>query len=394
MESQPKNVSFDNLENAFASKTNAEIEQAYWLFKAIENPKLVKTGSGLTEWALKYHLPIKGIIKGTIFKQFCGGETIDECTKTIEKLGKYGVGSILDYSVEGKEEENEFDHSCEEIISTIRRAKGDKNIPFSVFKVTGLGRYDLLEKVSAGSNLSSEESAEYSHVKKRVQKICEEGFKLNVRVFIDAEESWVQQAIDDLATENMVTFNKEKAIIYNTIQLYRHDRLSFLKVSYEKAVNGNYHLGLKLVRGAYMEKERERAKTKGYPSPIQPDKSSSDRDYNEALRFCVDHLDRIAICAGTHNEESSLLLTKMMNEKGIDPRTDRIFFSQLLGMSDHISFNLAKAGFKVAKYVPYGPVNAVFPYLTRRAQENTSMAGQTGRELNLLMAEKKRRKQK
>lgn len=394
MESQPKNVSFDNLENAFASKTNAEIEQAYWLFKAIENPKLVKTGSGLTEWALKYHLPIKGIIKSTIFKQFCGGETIDECTKTIEKLGKYGVGSILDYSVEGKEEENEFDYSCEEIISTIRRAKGDKNIPFSVFKVTGLGRYDLLEKVSAGSNLSSEESAEYSRVKKRVQRICAEGFNLNVRVFIDAEESWVQQAIDDLATENMVAFNKEKAIIYNTIQLYRHDRLSFLKVSYEKAVNGNYHLGLKLVRGAYMEKERERAKTKGYPSPIQPDKKSSDSDYNEALRFCVDHIDRIAICAGTHNEESSLLLTQMMIEKGIDPTTDRIFFSQLLGMSDHISFNLAKAGFKVAKYVPYGPVNAVFPYLTRRAQENTSMAGQTGRELNLLMAEKKRRKQK
>lgn len=394
MESEPKKLSFDNLENAFASKTNSEIEQAYWLFKAIENPKLVKAGSGLTEWALKYRLPIKGIIKGTIFKQFCGGETIEECTKTIEKLGRFGVGSILDYSVEGKEEESEFDHSCEEIISTIRRAKGDKDIPFSVFKVTGLGRYDLLEKVSSGSTLSAEESAEFSRVKQRVNRICEEGYKLNVRVFIDAEESWVQQAIDDLATENMLAFNKEKPIIYNTIQLYRHDRLSFLKVSYEKAVNANYHLGLKLVRGAYMEKERERAKTKGYPSPIQPDKKSSDRDYNEAIRFCVDHLDRIAICAGTHNEESSLLLAQMMLEKDIAPSTDRIFFSQLLGMSDHISFNLAKAGFKVAKYVPYGPVDAVFPYLTRRAQENTSMAGQTGRELNLLMAEKKRRKQK
>jgi proline dehydrogenase len=394
MESHPNKISFDNLENAFASKTNSEIDQAYWLFKAIENPKLVKTGSGLTEWALKYHLPVKGIIKATIFKQFCGGETIEECSKTIEKLGRYGVGSILDYSVEGKEEESEFEHSCEEIISTIKRAKGDINIPFSVFKVTGLGRYDLLEKVSSGSNLTAEEASEFLRVKQRVHRICEEGFKLNVRVFIDAEESWVQQAIDDLATENMVAFNKEKAIIYNTIQLYRHDRLSFLKVSYEKAVNGGYHLGLKLVRGAYMEKERERAKSKGYPSPIQPDKSSSDRDYNEALRFCVDHLDRVAICAGTHNEESSLFLTQMMNDKNINPTTDRIFFSQLLGMSDHISFNLAKAGFKVAKYVPYGPVNAVFPYLTRRAQENTSMAGQTGRELNLLMAEKQRRKRK
>ncbi|HQK99043.1 MAG TPA: proline dehydrogenase family protein [Bacteroidia bacterium] len=391
MEASPK-ISFDNLENAFASKTNGEIEQAYWLFKAIGNPTLVKTGSSVAEWALRNHLPVKGMIKGTIFKQFCGGENIQECTLTINKLGKYGVGSILDYSVEGKEEEKDLDRACEEIIATVKRAKGDNNIPFSVFKVTGLARHYILEKVSAGEELSEADKAEFDRVSRRVQRICEEGHKQNVRVFIDAEESWIQKAIDELATVNMERYNKERAIIYNTFQMYRHDRLSFLKVSYEKATQGNYFLGLKLVRGAYMEKERERAAELGYASPIQPDKESTDRDYNEALRFCVDHFEKISICAGTHNEESSMILTELMASKGIAKGDERIYYSQLLGMSDHISFNLAKEGYKVAKYVPYGPVEAVLPYLTRRAQENTSMAGQMGRELSLILAEKKRRK--
>ena len=391
METSSK-ISFDNLENAFASKSNGEIEQAYWLFKAIGNPSLVKTGSSVAEWALRNHLPVKGMIKGTIFKQFCGGENIQECTLTINKLGNYGVGSILDYSVEGKEDEKDLDHACEEIIATVKRAKGDQQIPFSVFKVTGLARHYILEKVSAGESLSDADKAEFDRVAKRVQRICEEGFNQNVRVFIDAEESWIQKAIDDMATDNMERYNKERAIIYNTLQMYRHDRLSFLKVSYEKAVQGNHSLGLKLVRGAYMEKERERAIELKYPSPIQPDKESTDRDYNEALRFCVEHIERISICAGTHNEESSLLLTELMSKKGLSKSDDRIYYSQLLGMSDHISFNLAKEGYKVAKYVPYGPINSVLPYLTRRAQENTSLAGQMGRELSLLLAEKKRRK--
>ena len=391
METSSK-ISFDNLENAFASKSNGEIEQAYWLFKAIGNPSLVKTGSSVAEWALRNHLPVKGMIKGTIFKQFCGGENIQECTLTINKLGNYGVGSILDYSVEGKEDEKDLDHACEEIIATVKRAKGDQQIPFSVFKVTGLARHYILEKVSAGESLSDADKAEFDRVAKRVQRICEEGFNQNVSVFIDAEESWIQKAIDDMATDNMERYNKERAIIYNTLQMYRHDRLSFLKVSYEKAAQGNYFLGLKLVRGAYMEKERERAIELKYPSPIQPDKESTDRDYNEALRFCVEHIERISICAGTHNEESSLLLTELMSKKGLSKSDDRIYYSQLLGMSDHISFNLAKEGYKVAKYVPYGPINSVLPYLTRRAQENTSLAGQMGRELSLLLAEKKRRK--
>ncbi|CAN5545532.1 proline dehydrogenase family protein [soil metagenome] len=389
--SSSEKINFDNLENAFAYRSKSEIEKAYWLFKAIGFPGIVKTGSNLAGWALRNHLPIKGILKSTIFSHFCGGENIEECSLTIARLGKFGVGSILDYSVEGKEEEGEFNHSCDEIIATVQRAKGDPNIPFSVFKVTGLARFDLLEKVSAGEQLSEIEKVEFERVKSRIERICGEGFKLGVRVFIDAEESWIQPAIDDVAKEMMQRFNKERAIVYNTIQLYRHDRLNFLKNAYEEAVQGNYFLGLKLVRGAYMEKERARAKEKGYLSPIQIDKAACDKDYNLSLQFCVAHIDRIAICAGTHNEESSQLLVDLMKEKGLQHHDERIYFSQLLGMSDHISFNLAKEGYCVAKYVPYGPVAAVFPYLTRRAQENTSAAGMMGRELSLITLERKRR---
>lgn len=384
-------VDFDNLENAFAFRSNGEIRQAYWLFRLISYPGLVSAGAKISDLALRYNLPIKGIIRNTIFRHFCGGENILECSKTIEKLGQFQVGSILDYSVEGKEEEQEFDQSCNEIIATVRRAEGDPNIPFSVFKVTGLARFALLEKVSSKSALSSEEAAEFSRVKDRVRRICEEGFNRGVRVFIDAEETWIQNAIDDLASTMMEKFNQQRAVIYNTIQLYRQDRLNYLHESYQKAEEKGYHLGVKLVRGAYMEKERARAGQQGYPDPIQPDKFSADRDYDESLRFCVNHLHKIAICAGTHNEKSSLLLIDLMQQHGISPGDERVYFSQLLGMSDHISFNLAKAGYRVAKYVPYGPLASVLPYLTRRAQENTSIAGQTGRELNLISAELKRR---
>lgn len=391
MESAPK-VSFDDLETAFAFRSNGEIRQAYWLFKMISYPGLVAAGAKISELALRYNLPVKGIIKKTIFRHFCGGEDISECARTVERLGKFGVGSILDYSVEGKEEEQEFDHSCEEILATIRRAEGDPDIPFSVFKVTGLARFALLEKVSEGVSLSSGEASEFSRVKDRVRRICEEGYKRKVRVFIDAEETWIQNAIDELAASMMQKFNRERAVIYNTIQLYRHDRLQFLHHSLRIAEQNDYFLGVKLVRGAYMEKERDRAAAKSYPDPIQADKAGSDRDYDLSLRFCVENIDRISICAGTHNEKSSILLMNLMHEKGLDPGDERVYFSQLLGMSDHISFTLAKAGYRVAKYVPYGPISAVLPYLTRRAQENTSIAGQTGRELGLLAAEMKRRK--
>ena len=385
------NVSFDNIKNAFEYKSNADITKAYWLFRGLSNRTLVKYAPTLTAIALKLHLPVKWVVKGTIYSHFCGGETIEECLNTIQRLGKFHVGSILDYSVEGKEEEKEFEHACEEIIATVKRAAGDPNIPFCVFKPTGLARFALLEKVSSRQTLSPDEVSEYEKVKLRIDRICELGYKKKVSVFIDAEESWIQPAIDELVTAMMMKYNKEKAFIYNTIQFYLKDRLEFQRKAYEHALNNNYYLGIKLVRGAYMEKERKRALDMNYPSPIQLDKISTDHDYNAALKFCINHIDRIAFCAGTHNAESSLLLTQLMAAKNISNNDDRIYFSQLLGMSDHISFNLAKSGYNVTKYVPYGPVISVLPYLTRRAQENSSMSGQMGRELSLLIKEKKRR---
>jgi proline dehydrogenase len=385
-------LTFDNIENAFAYKSNSEITKAYWLFKSISHPAIVKYAPALTEAALKLHLPVKWAIKSTIYSHFCGGETIEDCKKTIDNLARFNVGSILDYSVEGKEEETEFNHACDEIVATVKRAAGDAKIPFCVFKVTGLARFALLEKMSGTTVLSDEEKNEAGKVKERIDRICSLAYQSNVRVFIDAEESWIQKAIDNLATDMMMKYNRQKAIIYNTIQLYRNDRLKFLKESHQHSIENGYFLGLKLVRGAYMEKERRRAEEMNYPSPIQKDKAASDHDYDESLRYCIDHIDKIAICAGTHNAESCLLLTELMQTKGIVKDDERIYFSQLLGMSDHISFNLAKAGYRVAKYVPYGPVISVLPYLTRRAQENTSMAGQMGRELKLILAEKKRRK--
>ncbi|GAB4131858.1 MAG: proline dehydrogenase family protein [Bacteroidia bacterium] len=387
-------VSFDNTQIAFSAKSDADLNRSYWLFKMISSPTFVNIGKGLTTFALKTHLPIKGIIKATIFKQFVGGENIEECSKTVAQLGKFNIGTILDYSVEGKESESDFDHCAEETIATVERAKNDPHIPFCVFKVTGLARFALLEKVSSGSKLNEAEQKEFDKVRERVKRICGTAHKYGKPIFIDAEESWIQQAIDDLADDMMALYNKEKCIVYNTFQLYRNDRLDFLKKSFSKAQSGNYFMGAKLVRGAYMEKERERAAQMGYPSPINATKEHTDRDYNEALRFCAEHYERLAVCAGTHNEQSSLLLVQLMKEKNIPASHPHIYFSQLLGMSDHISYNLSNAGYNVSKYVPYGPVKEVLPYLIRRAQENTSVKGQTGRELGLIIKEKERRKEK
>ncbi|MGZ3882615.1 MAG: proline dehydrogenase family protein [Bacteroidia bacterium] len=384
-------ISFDNTQIAFIAKSDSDLRKSYLLFKLIGNPLLVKYGGGLAPLGLK--LGFKGLIKNTIFRQFVGGENISDCSEAIRQLGKYNIGTILDYSVEGKESEHDFDACCKETIETIHRAKNDPHIPFCVFKVTGLARFSLLEKVSAAQSLTPEEQQEFHRVKNRVHEICKEAHAASKPVFIDAEESWIQQAIDDLADENMLLFNKQSPIVYNTFQLYRKDRLGFLKASFEKAEHLGYHLGAKLVRGAYMEKERKRAAEKNYPSPIQDTKEHSDRDYNLALEFCVTHLSGIGLCAGTHNENSSLLLVKLMEQHKIQAGDKRIYFSQLFGMSDHISYNLTQAGYNVAKYVPYGPVKEVLPYLIRRAQENTSVKGQTGRELSLIIREKERRKQ-
>lgn len=386
------NLSLENTEIAFRSKSNGDIRRSFLLFKAIGYNWLVKMGPPLVEFCFKIHLPIKGLIKATVFKQFCGGESMNECDATMKHLHEYGIGSILDYSVEGKEAESEFDHTANETIATIIKAENNPQIPFCVFKVTGLARFDLLTKVNSKEPLTPNEQIELDKVKGRIERICRKAFDLKVRIFIDAEETWIQDAIDSMVREMMLKFNKETAIVYNTIQLYRHDRLAFLKHSYEDALKHNYYLGLKLVRGAYMEKEAARALADGYPNPIQPDKESCDRDYNNALSFCVDKIDRIYICAGTHNEASSMLLAELMAKKGIQPNDKRIYFSQLFGMSDHISFNLSSAGYNVAKYLPYGPVKSVLPYLFRRAAENTSVKGQSGRELMLISKEVKRRK--
>jgi len=392
--SKPTSIDFSNTEIAFKAKSNGDLRNSYMLFKALGYNWLVQVGPAMVNAAFAVSLPIKGIIKSTVFKQFCGGESIEDCAKTIESLNKYGIGTILDYSVEGKEAEEDFEHTTKETIETIAKAQNNPKIPFSVFKVTGLARMDLLNKVNDGKTLSSDETDEFARVKERVNRICKSAYDKNVRIFIDAEESWIQKTIDNLADEMMEMYNKSEAIVYNTLQFYRHDRLAFLKQSYQKAADNNYHLGVKLVRGAYMEKERVRAQQLSYTDPIQPNKEASDEDYNEGLQFCVKHIDRIAICAGTHNEESCKILAEMMAEAKLTNNDRRIYFSQLFGMSDNLSYNLANAGYNVAKYLPYGPVKAVMPYLFRRAQENTSAKGQAGRELTLILREMKRRRLK
>ena len=388
-------ISFDNTEVAFRGKSKGDLNRAYWLFKVVSSPAMVRFGKWATNVALRLKLPIKAIIKKTIFRQFCGGESIQESLKASKTLASRNVKTILDYSIEGKTKEEDFDKTVQEIIGTIREGENNKNIPFAVFKVTGICLHDILKKSNDGiENLSTEEKKDYDKLKERVSIICSEAYNRNVPIFIDAEESWIQNTIDRLAYEMSVKFNQKTAIVYNTVQLYRHDRLVFLKSEIARADKENFKLGVKLVRGAYMEKERARAEEQGYPSPIQPNKDAADKDFNASLKVVIERIDRVSFCAGTHNEESSMLLVKLLKEYGVDSSDPRAYFAQLLGMSDHISFNLADNDLMVAKYVPYGPIKEVLPYLIRRADENTSVAGQTGRELSLIMKERKRRKTK
>jgi len=384
-------LSFDNTAIAFEHRTDKALKKADFLFSNIGKPWLVKLGAVLTPLAFKLRLPVKGIIRHTIFQQFCGGENLQEAAQTARVLGKYHVGAALDYGVEAMEGEENYDHAVPEFIRAIEYAAGNPNIPFIAIKITGFARFELLEKIHSGQNISAAERAEFERVRSRIKTIAETAAKHKTGLLIDAEESWIQQPVDDLADELMALYNREQVIVYNTFQLYRHDRLEFLEASFNKAQQQGYLLGAKLVRGAYMEKERKRAAEKGYPSLIQPTKEATDKDYDAALRFCVDHIDHIAIVAGTHNEESCRLLAGLLNQKHIDPQNPHVYFSQLLGMSDNLSFNLANAHYNVAKYVPYGPIKAVLPYLFRRAQENTAIAGQMSRELSLIVKEKKRR---
>jgi proline dehydrogenase len=392
------NISFDNTENAFAYKTDKELKGANFLFKTMEFPLFVKLGTRLTPFIMKTGLPVHGLIRKTIFKQFVGGETLEETAEVGAALGKYGVQVILDYGVEGKEDEDSFDHATEEFIRVINYAATQTNIPFISIKVTGLARFGLLQTLDEAPRLRSgihdheAEIAEWDRVRERMYTICEIAAEKNIGVLVDAEESWIQDPVDRLTMEMMGIFNKEKVIVYNTIQLYRHDRLHFLKLSHRIAREQGFLLGVKLVRGAYMEKERSRANSEGYASPIQPDKASSDRDYNEAVDYCINNIEQVSVIVASHNEESNLHAARLLDEKGIPHNHPHIHFSQLYGMSDNITFNLAKEGFNVSKYLPFGPIRDVVPYLMRRAQENSSMSGQTGRELTLIRKELKRRK--
>ena len=385
---------FNDTQVAFALKTDTELERAYFLFKMIDNEPLVRIGTAVTNFALKAHLPVESLIRVTVFDHFCGGTTEDDCLSVVDKMFTKGVSSVLDYSVEGKEEEEQFDAALQMTLKTIEFAKERKAIPFAVFKPTGLGRFYLYEKIGEKQPLTLEEQNEWNRVVARFDLICKTALDKDVALLIDGEESWMQDAADELVTDMMRKYNKKKVIVFNTLQLYRWDRLDYLKKIHEQAKAEGFLIGMKIVRGAYMEKENNRAEEMGYPTPICESKEATDINYDATMIYMMDNLDVMSIFAGTHNESSSYKLIEMMESRGISKNDKRIWFGQLYGMSDNISYNLAKYGFNVAKYLPFGPVRDVMPYLIRRAEENTSVAGQTSRELNLLKIERQRRKQK
>lgn len=384
-------LSFDNTGVAFASRTTKELRSMHWLFAAMNNSFLVAAGTSMVQLALKIGLPIEEVIKRTVFKQFCGGENIEDSEQTIQSLAKYNIGTILDYAVEGEKTEEGFDKTTVEIIKTIDKAKKLTAIPFCVFKVTGLASSFILEKKQKGE-LEEKDVPAYENILRRVESICKYAYESNVRILVDGEESWMQDAIDEIVYDMMRKYNIEGPIVYNTYQMYRKDMLAQLKIAFQHAATYQYYLGVKLVRGAYMEKERHRAAAHGYEDPIHRNKAATDSDYNRALKFCLDNKQRVALCSGSHNEYSNYYLILLMEKHGLNNNDERVYFAQLYGMSDNISYSLAKAGFNVAKYVPYGPVRSVMPYLFRRAQENTSIAGQSSRELLLVKKELARRK--
>lgn len=384
-------VFFEDTAIAFASKTDAQLRKTYWLFNLMNRARVVNLGTFFIKLALKLHLPIKNIIRATIFEQFCGGETISDCKAAIDTLGSSKIGTILDYSVEGEDTEENFEITANEILLTIEQASDSKYIPFAVFKISGIGSSDLLTKIQQKQILSSHETASYQRLQNRVEKLCQKAYNLNVSIFIDAEESWLQTTIDTLAYRMMEKYNKERAIVYNTYQFYQHETLSSFKSAYLQAKQQGYYLGGKLVRGAYMEKERIRAKENKYIDPIHQTKEDTDQDYNGAIDFALEHLEIISLCLGTHNEFSTQYCAYKMAKLNVAKNDPRVWFAQLLGMSDNISFNLSNAGYNVAKYVPYGPIKSVIPYLIRRAEENTAIAGHSSREYLLVTRELKRR---
>jgi proline dehydrogenase len=383
---------FDNTEIAFQLKSDSELERAYFLFKMISHQPLVKIGTAATNFALKANLPVEGLIRSTVFDHFCGGVNEDDCLSVIDKMYTKGVCSVLDFSVEGKENEVAFDDAVQKTLKIINFSDEREAMPIAVFKPTGFGRFHLYQKKGEGIPFTDAEQQEWDRVVERFDKVCKLAKAKDVELLIDGEESWMQDAADELCEIMMRKYNKEKPIVYNTLQLYRWDRLDYLKQLHERAKKDGFKIGVKIVRGAYMEKERERAEEKGYKSPICETKEATDNNFNDTLKYILNHLNHISLFVGTHNEESCYLTMDLMQKLGIEKNDNRVWFGQLYGMSDHISFNLAGNGYNVAKYVPFGPVKDVMPYLIRRAEENTSVAGQTSRELNLLKQEKARRK--
>ena len=383
---------FEDTATAFALKTDSELERAYFLFKLIANEPLVKIGTAVTNFAIKAHLPVEKLIRASVFDHFCGGVNEEECLVVADKMFEKGVSTILDYSVEGQEVENQLDSCYEKALKTLDFVKEYAAIPFIVFKPTGFGRFKLYQKITEGHSLNKDEKEEWQRVVNRYDKVCKKAHDLEVSILIDGEESWMQGAADELAEAMMRKYNQKKAIVFNTLQTYRWDRLDYLKRLHKDALENNYFIGMKVVRGAYMEKENDRAEEKGYPSPICESKKATDENFDNVVAYMVENMDTMSLFAGTHNEISSYRLMEQMEAKNIEHNDPRIWFGQLYGMSDHISFNLAKEGYNVAKYLPFGPVKDVMPYLIRRAEENTSVAGQTSRELTLLKKERKRRK--
>lgn len=386
------NTIFENTATAFALKSDAELERAYFLFKMISKEPLVKIGTAMTNFAIKAKLPVEGLIRATVFDHFCGGVNEKDCLPVVDKLFTKGVSSVLDYSVEGKDTEDPLDAALEMILKVLDFVKEKEAIPFAVFKPTGYGRFALFQKISEGKELTDDEKTEWSRVVARFEKTCQKAYDLDVALLIDGEESWMQSAADKLAEDMMRKYNKEKPVVFNTLQLYRWDRLDYLKELQQRAKKDGFKIGMKVVRGAYLEKENTRAEEKGYASPICGSKEETDINYDTVVAYMLEHLDDMSIYMGTHNEESCYKMLDLMKQKNLAPNHPSIWFGQLYGMSDHISFNLAANGYNVSKYLPFGPVRDVMPYLIRRAEENTSVAGQTSRELNLLKAERKRRK--
>jgi proline dehydrogenase len=383
---------FEDTETAFALKTDSELERAYFLFKMIANEPLVRIGTAMTNFAIKAHLPVDGLIRATVFDHFCGGVNEIDCMRVVDKMWTKNVSSVLDYSVEGKEEEDPLDSTLKKVLELLDFVKTKEAIPFAVFKPTGFGRFVLFKKLGARKELNEDEKKEWDRIAVRFDKTCKKAFDLNVSLLIDAEESWMQDAADTLVEQMMRKYNREKAIVFNTLQMYRWDRLDYLKKLNQKAEQEGFKIGIKVVRGAYMEKENERAAEKGYRTPICANKAETDENFNAAVAYMVQHIKTISMFVGTHNEDSTYRMMQLMRENKISNSDPRIWFGQLYGMSDHISYNLAAHGYNVAKYLPFGPVRDVMPYLIRRAEENTSVAGQTSRELALLKRERKRRK--